>query len=146
MHRLQGDPLFFHGPLMSPLWPQYTLYEALLNDVPYHQIRQQFNFSHATLERYADRLRKHLTAYVEKAETEMKVGNSRLEEWEVDECTIAHWPSGDRLKPKCWTDYVGLIQRGSPISLRIYRMECRKTKERSPDQGPSARRSDCHSR
>eukprot|EP00971_Amphidinium_carterae_P132029 2615288-Amphidinium_carterae.1 len=67
---------------MSPIWQQYAVYEALLGDVPYHQIRQQFNLSHSTLERYAAQLRKHITPYMEKKKTEIKVGCSRLKEWE----------------------------------------------------------------
>eukprot|EP00971_Amphidinium_carterae_P337264 6473991-Amphidinium_carterae.1 len=73
---------------------------------------------------------------MEKKQTEIKVGCSRLEEWEVDECTITHWPSGDAAKPKQWTAYVGAIRRGSPQTLKIYIMECRKTKERAPGPGP----------
>eukprot|EP00971_Amphidinium_carterae_P241198 4788948-Amphidinium_carterae.1 len=136
LHRLHNHPLFFHGPGMTPIWQQYAVYEALLGDVPYHQIRQQFNLSHSTLERYAVQLRRHIVPYVEKKQSDIEVGSTKLEEWEVDECTISHWPSGDASRPKQWTEYCGAIRRGSPQTLKIYRMECRKTKARAPGPGP----------
>eukprot|EP00971_Amphidinium_carterae_P065237 1292840-Amphidinium_carterae.1 len=70
LHRLYGHPLFFHGPRMSPIWQQYAVYEGILGDVPYHQIHQQFNLSHSTLERYAVQLRKHITPTVHGEETD----------------------------------------------------------------------------
>eukprot|EP00971_Amphidinium_carterae_P273555 5429078-Amphidinium_carterae.1 len=36
-HRLTGNPLFFHGRFVTPLWQQYAVYQSLLDDVPYHQ-------------------------------------------------------------------------------------------------------------
>eukprot|EP00971_Amphidinium_carterae_P073747 1458146-Amphidinium_carterae.2 len=55
---------------------------------------------------------------------------------EVDECTVAHFRSGNKTRPKSWSAYIGFIRRGSPRNFIVHQMRVRDTKERSPGPGP----------
>eukprot|EP00971_Amphidinium_carterae_P259409 5147362-Amphidinium_carterae.1 len=97
-----------------------------MRGVPQHTVHLQLNIPHATLERYARRLRTHLEKYIEAEQVNTHIGETELEEWEVDECTISHFPSHRRDRPKAWSAYIGLIRRGCP----------RYTKNRAPGPWP----------
>eukprot|EP00971_Amphidinium_carterae_P177517 3520511-Amphidinium_carterae.1 len=136
MHRLHGHPLFVHHSTALSFRTQYAVYEGMLRGTPQHQIHQQFDIPHATVEKYAERLRAHISKHVEAVQPTIPIGEKHLEEWEVDECTISHFMVKSATKPKGWSAYVGLVRRGSPSSLLVYPMTVRYTKARSPGPGP----------
>eukprot|EP00971_Amphidinium_carterae_P054530 1074310-Amphidinium_carterae.1 len=80
----------------------------------------QFHVPHATVERYARRLRSHITNYIEAQQEHIEIGAGVLEEWEVDECTISHFDSHRTDRPKGWVGYIGLIKRVHTDSAGAY--------------------------
>eukprot|EP00971_Amphidinium_carterae_P008174 161534-Amphidinium_carterae.1 len=136
IHRLHGHPLFVHQNTALSIRTQYALYEGMLRGTPQHQLHQQFNIPHSSVERYADRLRAHVAKYVESVQGNIPIGETPLEEWEVDECTISHFMVKSPTRPKGWSAYVGLVRRGLPSSLLVYPMTVRYTRSRSPGPGP----------
>eukprot|EP00971_Amphidinium_carterae_P212603 4219394-Amphidinium_carterae.1 len=123
---------------LVPLCPVCTC--GLLHGERQCQVHMQMAESHRTIERMGLRIRTHLSEWVLDVQAKInytrKEENARRYEIEVDEVTLAKFPSGVASLPVMWVSYLGIVRRGDPTSLKLVRLPLRNTKARAPGTGP----------
>ena len=135
--RIEGHPIFTTGRRAIAIQQQFIILRAFLNDIPSSSIHLQYNIPHATIERYVARIRTHITTWVKETQSEIRFTDDKnIPEVEVDECTVAKFPSGNRRAPMSWIGYIGLVRRGFPSSLVLEALPVKNTAARAPGPGP----------
>ena len=135
--RIQGHLIFTMGRCAIPIQQQFIILRAFLNDIPSSSIHLQHNIPHATIERYIARVRAHITTWVKETQSEIIGSDDKdIPDVEVDECTVAKFPSGKSRAPMSWIGYIGLVSRGFPSSLVLEALPSKNTTVRAPGPGP----------
>ena len=141
--RIEGHPIFTTGRRAIPIQQQFIILRAFLNDILSSSIHLQYNIPHATIERYVARIRAHITTWVKETQFEIRfIDDKNIPEDEVDECTVAKFPSGNQRAPMSWIGYIGLLRRGfsffskTPPSLALEALPVKNTAARAPGPGP----------
>ena len=108
-----------------------------LYKVPSYATHYHTGLTHATIERFNDKVRQHLRDYVIAKQEEIVLNDSTS--WvdiEVDEVTISKYHTKSKTQPVAWVQYLGIIRRGHPESLILVPMPVRQTGLRAPGPGP----------
>ena len=135
--RIQGHPIFQIGPKALPVDQQFTILRAYLNGISASSMHLQYNLAHTTIARYISRIRKHIVSWVREQQASISFADdTSLVEVEVDECTLARFPSGNKDYPVSWIGYVGMVRRGHAHTLVLEPLPVRNTRQRAPGPGP----------
>eukprot|EP00971_Amphidinium_carterae_P051625 1016177-Amphidinium_carterae.1 len=102
--------VFTDHPFLAKEW-----HAALALQANAHNQGLNIGAGHATIERFAARLRIHLREYVLNAQKKITYGHEGVvEELECDEVTISKYASGNPRAPVAWVGHVGIVVRGAP--------------------------------
>ena len=117
-----------------------ALYCAVAN-VPCQSTHLLLDMDHKPVERIYANLDVARASYVVSKEKSITYGG-KWQDVEVDEVDIGK-NTDDTIVGQCnttWEQWGGLIQRGCPSSLRLFRLNPKLTKQRSPGPGPIRKR------
>ena len=143
---LQPDdfhPIFFRGAgsSVTPLHVQVCIFYAALAGVSVNSAHLILNTDHKAVERLYSNLDAARARYVEHKEKSITYGSASGDLWrdvEADEVDVGKALEEDSdQKPKLrWEQWCGIVERGRPSSLRLFRLEPPLTAPRAPGPGP----------
>ena len=108
----------------------------ILLGATYRSSTLQLSISQSNMQLMLLAIRLHISNYIVHQQEYIEYGRcgNHWPDVEVDEMTIGKWAAKD--DKIGWHNYVGLVQRGRPESLVIYRLPDRITQKRAPGPGP----------
>lgn len=142
-----GHPVFSHGwgKNHKPFRQQVKLLLALTADVTHSQAHLLWEDDATYIGRFSQRLDRARGKYVKQQEKKIKFGNAGDGPWqdvEADEVDLRkeEVTSEDGTTKAQWHQWAGIVQRGNPASLVLFKTSTKKTKIRSPGPGPITKR------
>ena len=130
-----GHPLLQSGPASLDLRMQASIFLGIALGCTQHALSIQLGLSRSTIQWYVDKLKQYICKVVKKEQDMIAYGTS-TDDWdevEVDEVTLSKVKVGQKHR---WSNFIGLIKRGSPGSLWISRLPDRLTTLKAPGPGP----------
>lgn len=147
--RLQAHafhPIFFYGHAdkNTPLGIQAAILCCAIAGVPVSCVPSILDISRTPVERIYTNLETARTRHVKMKEPKIVLGaKHRWADIEADEVDLGKEsfmePDATRHKAR-WEQWGGIIERGQPHTLLLYRLKPRLTSKRAPGPGPISRR------
>ena len=137
-------PIFFrgNGNSVTPLKAQAAILYAAVAGVPINSAHLIMDVDHKPVERIYNNLDVARARYVEQEEKSITYGRPNDSTWvdvEADEVDLGKGledATDGQGKVVRWEQWCGLVERGRPASLRLFRLNPPVTKPRAPGPGP----------